>query len=109
MSPLTRGCDSILPGGLVVAQGEQQGLDGSDEDSSQASVENDIEQDNFDCGGGKKKERIRQLSKWKRKRTKTRRIYSASSSILKLTLQDLHYIVTEVCFDARNWNFNPSI
>lgn len=55
MSPLTRGCDSILPGGLVVAQGEQQGLDGSDEDSSQASVENDIEQDNFDCGGGKKK------------------------------------------------------
>lgn len=55
MSLLTRGCDSILPGGLVVAQGKQQGLDGSDEDSSQASVENDIEQDNFDCGGEKKR------------------------------------------------------
>lgn len=55
MSPLTRGCDSILPGGLVVAQGEQQGLDGSDEDPSQAPVENDVEQDNFDCGGEKKK------------------------------------------------------
>lgn len=52
---LTRGCDSVLPGGLVVAQGEQHGLDGSDEDPGQAAVENDIEQKNFDCRERKKK------------------------------------------------------
>lgn len=50
MTFLTRGCDSVLPGGLVVAQGEQHGLDGSDEDPGQAAVENDIKQNNFDCG-----------------------------------------------------------
>ena len=43
MSPLTRGCNSVLPGGLVGAQGEQHGLDGSDEDPCQAPVEDDIE------------------------------------------------------------------
>lgn len=42
-SPLTRGCDAVLPGGLVVAQGEQQGLDGADEDASQAAVEDEVE------------------------------------------------------------------
>ena len=51
---LTRGCDSVLPGGLVVAEGEQQGLDGADEDPSQAAIENDVEYYNFDC---RKKER----------------------------------------------------
>lgn len=49
-SQLTRGCHSVLPGGLVVAQGKQHGLDGSDENPSQASVENDIKQEDFDCG-----------------------------------------------------------
>lgn len=49
LSFLTRRCDSVLPGGLVVAQGKQQGLDGSDEDSSQASIEDDVEQQDFDC------------------------------------------------------------
>ena len=53
MSRLTRGGDSVLPGGLVVAQGEHHGLEGSDEDPSQAAVENNIKQENFDCGGEK--------------------------------------------------------
>lgn len=50
VSLLTRGCDSVLPGGLVVAQGKQHGLDGANKDGSQAAVENDVEQDDFDCG-----------------------------------------------------------
>lgn len=54
VSPLTRGCNSVLPGGLVGAQGEQQGLDGSDEDPRQAPVEDDIEHYNFDCSGERK-------------------------------------------------------
>ncbi len=62
MSLLTRGCDSVLPGGLVIAQCEQQGLDGSDEDPSQAAVEDDIEQQNFDCEGEKKKKKKRCVS-----------------------------------------------
>lgn len=49
LSRLTRGCNSVLPGRLVVAQGKQHGLDGSNEDSSQTSVEDNIEQQNFDC------------------------------------------------------------
>lgn len=52
MSLLTRGCDSVLPGGLVVAQREHHGLDGSDEDPGQASIEDDVEQRNFDCAQG---------------------------------------------------------
>lgn len=47
---LTRGCNSVLPGGLVVTQGEQHGLDGADEDPGQEAVENDIERKDFDCG-----------------------------------------------------------
>lgn len=46
---LTRRCNSVLPGGLVVAQGEQHGLDGSNEDSGQTTVENHVKQQNFDC------------------------------------------------------------
>ena len=69
MSLLTRGCDSVLPGGLVGAQGEQQCLDGADEDPGQASVENDIEQQNFDCRG-KEKERTCQWSCTERERQK---------------------------------------
>lgn len=56
---LTWGGNSVLPGGLVVAQREQQGLDGADEDSRQASVEDDVESNDFDCGG-KKKSRMSQ-------------------------------------------------
>lgn len=47
---LTGGCDSVLPGGLVVAQGEKHGLDGADEDGGQKAVEDDIEQKDFGCG-----------------------------------------------------------
>lgn len=42
---------SVLPGGLVVAQGEQHGLDGPDEDRRQATVEDDVKQQDFDCEG----------------------------------------------------------
>lgn len=53
---LTGGCHSVLPGGLVVAQGEQHGLDGADENPGQASVENDIKQEDFDCGREERKD-----------------------------------------------------
>ncbi|KAF3857479.1 hypothetical protein F7725_009338 [Dissostichus mawsoni] len=47
-----------LPGGATLScQSEQQGLDGSDEDSSQAAIEDDVEGNNFDCGG-EKEERL---------------------------------------------------
>lgn len=42
--------DSVLVGGFVVAQGEQQHLDGPGKDSSQAQVEYHIEQEDLDCG-----------------------------------------------------------
>lgn len=42
LSFLTGRCNSVLPGGLVVAQGEKHGLDGSNEDSSQTTVENHV-------------------------------------------------------------------
>lgn len=51
---LTRGCNSVLPGGLVFTQSEQHCLDGANEDPSQAAVEYNIEQRNFDCGGKRK-------------------------------------------------------
>lgn len=51
MRRLTRGRDSVLPGRFVVAQGEQQGLDGADEDACQAAVKDDVEEDDSDCGG----------------------------------------------------------
>lgn len=66
VSLLTRGGHSVLPGGLVVAQGEQHGLDGADEDPSQAAVENDVEYYNFDCGGEKRKVSLKLHSEtWK--------------------------------------------
>lgn len=46
---LTRGRYSVLPGGLVVAQCEHHSLDGSNENPSQASVEDDVKQKDFDC------------------------------------------------------------
>lgn len=55
VSLLTRWCNSVLPGGFVVAKGEQQRLDGADEDGSQEAIENDVEQDNFDCGREKER------------------------------------------------------
>lgn len=55
---LTGGRHSVLPGGLVVAQGEQQGLDGADEDPCQAAVKDDVEEDDPDCGGEAEGERV---------------------------------------------------
>lgn len=54
---LTGRRDSVLPGGLVVAQGEQHGLDGSDEDSSQTAVENDVKEQDFDCERRRRKKK----------------------------------------------------
>lgn len=42
--------DSVLVGRFVVAQCEQQHLDGPGKDSSQAQVEYHIEQEDLDCG-----------------------------------------------------------
>lgn len=57
---LTRGGHSVLPSGLVVAEGEQHGLDGADEDAGQTSVEDDVEHNDFDCGGEvEKQEQLR--------------------------------------------------
>lgn len=41
--------DPVLVGRFVVAQGEQQDLDGSGKDSRQAQVEYHIEQEDLDC------------------------------------------------------------
>ena len=56
---LTRWSDPVLPGGLVVAEGEQHGLDGADEDPGQTAVEDHVEQRDLDCGGDRNTDRIR--------------------------------------------------
>lgn len=68
---LTRGCNSVLPGGLVFTQSEQHCLDGANEDPSQAAVEYNIEERNFDCGGeGKKRvsaqRKLKLLRTWRK-------------------------------------------
>ena len=47
---LTWGGHAVLVGGFVVAQGQEKGLDGPDEDPCQASVEYHVEQEDLDCG-----------------------------------------------------------
>lgn len=84
VSLLTRGCDSVLPGGLVAAQGEQQGLDGSDEDASQAAVENDIKQQNSDCGGEKRKNVLEHLYREECNKCKHKHVLILNFSLLAI-------------------------
>lgn len=51
--------DSVLVSGFVVAQCEQQHLDGPSKDSSQAQVEYRVEQEDLDCR--KKSETFRKM------------------------------------------------
>lgn len=39
-----------MPSGFEVAQGEEENLDGADEDPSQAAVKDEIEQEDLCCG-----------------------------------------------------------
>lgn len=45
--------DSVLIGGFVATEREQQRLDGPDENPGQAQVEDHVEQDDFNCVGGR--------------------------------------------------------
>lgn len=45
----TWGCHPVLVCGLVVAESQKHGLDGANENSSQAAVEDYIEDEDFDC------------------------------------------------------------
>lgn len=45
-----------MPGGLVVTQGKQQGLDGANKDASETAIEDDVESKDFDCGEKKTNE-----------------------------------------------------
>lgn len=44
---ITWGCNSVLVCGLVVAKGQEQRLDGANENSSQAAVEDYIKDEDF--------------------------------------------------------------
>jgi len=40
---------SVLPGGFVIVQGEEQNLDGADKDPSQTAIKDEIEEEDFCC------------------------------------------------------------
>lgn len=46
---ITWGCNSVLVRGLVVAKGHEHCLDGANENSSQAAIEDYIKDEDFNC------------------------------------------------------------
>jgi len=46
---VTWGCNPVLVCGLVVAESQKHGLDGANENSSQAAIEDNVEAEDFDC------------------------------------------------------------
>lgn len=46
---ITWGCNPVLVCGLEVAESHEHGLDGANENSSQAAIEDYVEDEDFDC------------------------------------------------------------
>lgn len=44
----------VLPGGFVIAQGEEENLDGADKDPGQEAIKDKIEEEDFCCGERKR-------------------------------------------------------
>lgn len=80
---ITWGCNSVLVRGLVVAKGHEHRLDGANENSSQAAIEDYIKDEDFNC----------------KKKMKSKLVMGVN--IVKLVVAFLINTITDECEEER--------